>query len=70
MVKAVSSSPEAYFSSKHTKPSAGGQKKAIVLLTDVFGLPLVNCKILADAFNERVGVDVYVPDLFKGKLYC
>ncbi|KAG8891657.1 hypothetical protein FRC00_013316 [Tulasnella sp. 408] len=66
MIKAVSSSPEAYLSSKHTKASEGGQKKAIVLLTDVFGLPLVNCKILADAFNERVGVDVYVPDLFKG----
>ncbi|KAG9043987.1 hypothetical protein FS837_008925 [Tulasnella sp. UAMH 9824] len=66
MVKAVTSSPEAYLSSKHTKPLQGGQKKAIVLLTDIFGLPLVNCKILADAFNESVGVDVYVPDLFKG----
>ncbi|KAG8894409.1 hypothetical protein FRC01_012990 [Tulasnella sp. 417] len=66
MVKAVSASPEAYLSSKHTTPSEGGQKKAIVLLTDIFGLPLVNCKILADAFNERVGVDVYVPDLFPG----
>ncbi|KAG8987452.1 hypothetical protein FRB90_003330 [Tulasnella sp. 427] len=67
MVKAVNGSPEAYFSSKHTKPSSeAGKKKAIVLLTDIFGLPLVNCKILADAFNERVGVDVYVPDLFAG----
>lgn len=67
MVKAVGSSPEAYLSSKNTKPPEGGQKKAIVLLTDIFGLPLVNCKILADAFNERVGVDVYVPDLFQGR---
>ncbi|KAG8955403.1 hypothetical protein FRC04_008754 [Tulasnella sp. 424] len=67
MVKAVSSLPEAYLASKHTKPSDGGRKKAIVLFTDIFGLPLVNCKIMADAFNERVGVDVYVPDLFQGK---
>lgn len=69
MVKAVSSLPEAYLASKHTKPSDGGRKKAIVLFTDIFGLPLVNCKIMADAFNERVGVDVYVPDLFQGKYH-
>lgn len=67
MVKPVSGSPEAYLASKHTKPSDGGEKKAIVLLTDIFGLPLVNNKLLADAFNERVGVDVYVPDLFVGQ---
>ncbi|EIM86030.1 dienelactone hydrolase endo-1-3,1,4-beta-D-glucanase [Stereum hirsutum FP-91666 SS1] len=41
-------------------------KKAIVLLTDAFGLSLVNPKILADRLAEKVGVDVWVPDLFNG----
>lgn len=39
---------------------------AIVLLTDAFGLSLVNPKILADRLAEKVGVDVWVPDLFNG----
>jgi len=41
--------------------------KAIVLLTDVFGLPLPNPRIVADHFAEHVGVDVWVPDFFDGK---
>ncbi|KAH9997954.1 dienelactone hydrolase endo-1-3,1,4-beta-D-glucanase [Russula vinacea] len=41
--------------------------KAIVLLTDIFGLPLPNPKIVADQLAKRVGVDVWVPDLFNGK---
>jgi dienelactone hydrolase len=41
--------------------------KAIVLLTDVFGLPMPNPRIVADHFAEHVGVDVWVPDLFNGK---
>ena len=28
------------------------RSKAVVLLTDIFGLPLVNCKIMADQFAE------------------
>lgn len=44
-------------------------KKAIVLLTDAFGLSLVNPKILADRLAEKVGVDVWVPDLFNGALF-
>ncbi|EJC97916.1 dienelactone hydrolase endo-1,3,1,4-beta-D-glucanase [Fomitiporia mediterranea MF3/22] len=40
--------------------------KAIVLLTDVFGLPLVNSKIIADQLAENVGCDVWVPDQFNG----
>jgi carboxymethylenebutenolidase len=40
--------------------------KAIVLLTDIFGLPLPNPKIVADQLAKRVGVDVWVPDLFNG----
>ncbi|KAA1469967.1 dienelactone hydrolase endo-1-3,1,4-beta-D-glucanase [Dentipellis sp. KUC8613] len=41
-------------------------KKAIILLSDIFGLPLVNSKILADMLASKVGVDVWVPDLFDG----
>jgi len=39
---------------------------AVVLLTDAFGLPLKNCKILADALSNRLGCDVWVPDIFNG----
>ncbi|KAJ7021964.1 Alpha/Beta hydrolase protein [Mycena alexandri] len=42
----------------------GDTKRAIVLLTDVFGLPLKNSKILADSFAQHLGCDVWVPDLF------
>jgi len=41
--------------------------KAIVLLTDIFGLPLPNPRIIADHLAEHVGVDVWVPDFFDGK---
>jgi carboxymethylenebutenolidase len=42
------------------------QTKAIVLLTDIFGLPLPNPRIIADHLAEQVGVDVWVPDYFNG----
>jgi carboxymethylenebutenolidase len=42
------------------------QTKAIVLLTDIFGLPLPNPRIVADQLAEQVGVDVWVPDYFNG----
>ncbi|KAF8501050.1 dienelactone hydrolase endo-1-3,1,4-beta-D-glucanase [Russula emetica] len=41
--------------------------KAIILLTDIFGLPLPNPRIVADHLAEQVGVDVWVPDFFNGK---
>lgn len=43
-------------------------KRAILLLTDGFGLPLKNCKILADNLATRLGCDVWVPDYFEGKV--
>jgi dienelactone hydrolase len=56
---------QAYFT---PAPSdATQQTKAIVLLTDIFGLPLPNPRIVADHLAEQVGVDVWVPDLFNGK---
>ncbi|KAK1235642.1 hypothetical protein PQX77_001127 [Marasmius sp. AFHP31] len=39
--------------------------EAIVLLTDVFGLPLVNNKLLADNFAAQ-GYAVFVPDYLNG----
>ncbi|KAK1235641.1 hypothetical protein PQX77_001126 [Marasmius sp. AFHP31] len=39
--------------------------EAIVLLTDVFGLPLVNNKLLADNFAAK-GYAVFVPDYLNG----
>lgn len=42
-------------------------KRAVILLTDVFGLGLDNPKIMADYFAEQLQCDVWVPDIFAGK---
>ncbi|KZT55530.1 hypothetical protein CALCODRAFT_498548 [Calocera cornea HHB12733] len=42
-------------------------KSAVVLFTDVFGLPLGNPKVMADSFAKELGLDVWVPDMFNGK---
>lgn len=60
---------DAYF---HAAPTAvdgaeGSSKKAIILLTDIFGLPLLNCKLNADRISKETGYDVWVPDLFAGR---
>jgi len=47
--------------------SANPSKTCIVILTDIFGLSLKNCKIMADSMAEKLGVDVWVPDQFAGK---
>jgi hypothetical protein len=41
-------------------------KKCLVLLTDAFGIPLVNNRLLADEMSRRCEMDVYVPDIFNG----
>jgi hypothetical protein len=41
-------------------------KRAVLLLTDVFGLALKNPKILADGLATRLACDVWVPDIFDG----
>lgn len=38
----------------------------IILLSDGFGLPMKNCKILADNLSKRLECDVWVPDYFNG----
>ena len=53
----------AYFS---PAPEGAESTKAIVFLTDIFGLGLKNSKILADELAKKVGCDVWVPDLFAG----
>ncbi|KAJ8496664.1 hypothetical protein ONZ45_g12362 [Pleurotus djamor] len=40
---------------------------AVVLLTDGYGLPLKNCKIIADTLAQRLGCDVWVPDILDGR---
>ena len=59
----------AYFHPAPTTAADGASPastRAIVLLTDIFGLPLKNCKLIADELSKRVGCDVWVPDLFDG----
>lgn len=63
---------EAYYASatKNTTtadPHVQKTRKALVLATDIFGVSIDNPKLLADMYAERCGVDVWVPDFFKGK---
>ncbi|KAF9457747.1 dienelactone hydrolase endo-1,3,1,4-beta-D-glucanase [Collybia nuda] len=55
----------AYFTSGLTGEMPS--KRAVLLLTDGFGLPLKNSKILADNLATCLGCDVWVPDYFEGK---
>jgi hypothetical protein len=55
----------AYFSAS---PSANNpSKRAVLLLTDVFGLSYKNPMILADMIAKRLDCDVWVPDYFNGE---
>jgi carboxymethylenebutenolidase len=67
--KGIISTQGAYFASAPSgKAVEDGQgKRAIFLLTDAFGLPLKNCKIIADRLAEEVGCDVWIPDYFAGE---
>ena len=55
-----------YFTAAPNDALATQRTKAIVLLTDMFGLALPNPRIVADHLAEHVGVDVWVPDYFNG----
>ena len=50
--------------------SANPSKTCVVILTDIFGLPLKNCKIMADSIAEKLGVDVWIPDQFAGSYHA
>ena len=60
----------AYHRSAPASPSGtDASKHAIILLTvltDIFGLAIKNPRIIADLLSEKVGVDVWVPDVFNG----
>jgi len=43
-----------------------GSKKVIVIFTDAFGWKFSNTRIVADAFAQGTGFNVYVPDLMAG----
>lgn len=58
---------DAYFApAPKSADDEGAQSCAVVLLTDIFGLALKNPKIIADELAQRIGCDVWVPDLFEG----
>ncbi|TEB30675.1 alpha/beta-hydrolase [Coprinellus micaceus] len=42
-------------------------KRAVLLLTDVFGLPNKNCKLIADEVAEKLQCHVWIPDYFDGQ---
>lgn len=42
------------------------KSRAVLVLTDVFGLAKINCKIIADQLSKTLDCDVWVPDLFAG----
>ncbi|KAF7979691.1 hypothetical protein HWV62_41705 [Athelia sp. TMB] len=48
-------------------PGPPGSTRAVVYLTDIFGLPLKNSKLMADELARALACDVWVPDLFNGK---
>lgn len=48
------------------KASPVPSNRAIILLSDIFGLKIPNAKLLADRYSEKLGCDVWVPDLFEG----
>lgn len=61
---------DSYLSPSPVAESNAIQKKAIVMLTDGFGLPLKNCKIIADELAKQLECDVWVADYFLGKAFC
>lgn len=60
---------DAYFAPSPPSESAQSESNgsvAVVLLSDAFGLPLVNIKLIADKLASDLQCDVWVPDLFDG----
>jgi len=45
---------------------SGSSKRAVVILTDIFGIYVVNAKIIADRYAKELDCDVWVPDFFNG----
>jgi carboxymethylenebutenolidase len=49
--------------------SAPTSKNAIVVITDIFGLPGGNNQMIADQLAQELSADVYVPDIYDGNAY-
>ena len=56
----------AYFSPAPTTSDPTRKKRAVIILTDVFGLTMPNPKLMADEFAQKLECDVYIPDVFNG----
>jgi len=56
----------AYYAPAPAGSPESSKKKAVLILTDAFGLPLKNPKIMADRIAKELQCDVWVPDLFDG----
>jgi len=56
----------AYFAPAPAAAQDSRTKRAVLLLTDAFGLPLKNSKIIADDLAKRLNCDVWIPDYFEG----
>lgn len=57
----------AYLAPGPSETDHGKRRRAVVLLTDAFGLALPNPKIMADTLAARLQCDVWVPDYFDGR---
>ena len=62
----IASDTRAYFTPAPSTSDATRKRRAIIILTDVFGLTLPNPKILADELAQTLECDVYIPDIFNG----
>ncbi|KAG2145889.1 Alpha/Beta hydrolase protein [Suillus clintonianus] len=58
---------KAYLASSTGDANGRQGGRAIFLLSDGFGLPLVNSHLLADKFSKELSCDVWIPDLFNGE---
>jgi carboxymethylenebutenolidase len=67
----VISTEGAYFAQAPARPAEElgnmDSTRAILLLTDAFGLPHKNSKVIADNLAIQLKCDVWVPDYFAGE---
>ena len=51
------------------EPPNGEPKGIITIITDGFGWDLINSRMLADVYAERIGARVLLPDVMDGVSY-
>ncbi|EJT99857.1 alpha/beta-hydrolase [Dacryopinax primogenitus] len=57
---------DTYLAAPSAPVTPGNEHKAVVIFTDVLGLPLGNSQLIADEFAKKLNLPVYVPDMFMG----